>query len=76
MKRRKKKKQKYRFGNVPTYETRSSIEKRETDEYAWLVAPDPARRYDSSLSKPGRLCGWCRGFVAGGVAQCPVCYAT
>jgi hypothetical protein len=56
-------------GPIPTYETRTSIEKRDLDEFAWLTLPDPARVYDSSLSKPGRLCRHCRSFVAGGISR-------
>jgi rubrerythrin len=75
LKGRRKKKQKYRFGNVPTYETRSSIEKRELDEYAWLTAPDPAQRYDSSLSDPGWICPRCRTFVGSPSDRpCPECF--
>jgi hypothetical protein len=34
--------------------------------------PDPAARvYDSTLSKPGRICKGCRQFVPGGADRCP-----
>jgi hypothetical protein len=73
---KRKKKRNYRFGNVPTYETRNSIERQALQEFAWLSLPDPARRYDSSPSKPGRLCKRCRSFVAGERDRaCPECYA-
>jgi hypothetical protein len=73
---KRKKKRNYRFSDIPTYETRSSVEKRETGEYAFLTLPDPARRYDSSLSRPGRLCKNCRSFVAGDARQpCQECYS-
>jgi hypothetical protein len=64
-------------GPIPTYEIRSKLEKQRTDEFAWLVAPDPAERvYDSSLSRPGRYCKSCRTFVAGGVVECRVCWTS
>ncbi|MDQ6769474.1 MAG: hypothetical protein M3Z54_05765 [Gemmatimonadota bacterium] len=47
------------------------------DEWSWLAEPEqPRRRYNSSLSSPGRLCGICRGFVAGrGTEICGHCGA-
>ena len=70
-------KKKQGHGPIPTYVIRSAKEKLAADEWAWLVALDPAKRvYNSSLSKPGRYCKGCRGFVAGGVVQCTSCWTT
>lgn len=66
------KKQKPKHGSIPKYVTRKNLLRDE--ELAALLKDNP-RTYDSSLSKPGRICKLCRGFVAGGVIQCPHCYA-
>jgi hypothetical protein len=41
-------------------------------EAAQSIADKP-RTYDSSLSKPGRICSTCRTFVAGSISVCPWC---
>lgn len=68
-------KRKQRHGPIPQYVTKKLIARQERDEFAFLTVPERDRVYDSSLSKPGRICKRCRGFVAGGVAQCPECWA-
>lgn len=54
---------------------RKAISEIERDPYAWLdEKPKSYRTYDSSLNKPGRICGICRTFVPGGEAECKVCW--
>lgn len=44
-------------------------------EWDFLDEPEKSvRTYDSTLSKPGKLCPVCRSFVAGGVKECHVCW--
>lgn len=46
------------------------------DDFAWLDQPErPARKYNSALSSPGRLCPneLCKEFVAGKPKTCPHC---
>jgi hypothetical protein len=45
------------------------------DEIEVIPADPAARIYDSSLSKPGRICRNCRSLVAGWERECPVCRA-
>lgn len=45
------------------------------DEWAFLTEPPKSvRTYDSTLSKPGKMCPVCRNFVAGGLQECHVCW--
>jgi hypothetical protein len=70
-------KKKQGHGPIPTYGIRSAKEKLAADEWAWLTAPAlSARVYDSSLSKPGRICKSCRTFVGGGTVRCRSCWTT
>jgi hypothetical protein len=47
----------------------------EPGEFDFLIQPEKSvRTYDSTLSKPGKLCGVCRTFVPGGAIECNVCW--
>ena len=62
---------------IPSYNVRDLSGRADREDYAFLALPDSADRvYDSSLSKPGRICRRCRSFVAGGQLECPNCRAT
>lgn len=60
---------------IPRYVTKKLIARLDADEFSFLTDPDRPRVYDSSLSKPGRICSSCRSFVAGGVVQCRECWS-
>ena len=61
-------------GNSLSIERREPGDREESESYGFLARPDPAARaYDSSLSKPGRICSakYCRAFVPGTQSACP-----
>jgi hypothetical protein len=66
---------KSKHGPMPQYVTKKLFERLDRDEFAFLNAPDRKRVYDSSLSKPGRICGVCRSFVSGERSLCAECGA-
>lgn len=63
-------------GKIQLYVGRQLLALEEQGEFAFLAEQDRAKRvYDSTLSKPGRICStdYCREFVPGGVLQCAHC---
>ena len=45
------------------------------DPFGFMDRPEKSvRTYDSTLSKPGKLCPVCRNFIAGGWQECHVCW--
>jgi hypothetical protein len=52
-----------------------TIDERECDEFAFMDSPlAMPRTYDSSLSRPGRICHRCHAYVAGkGIEPCHQC---
>jgi hypothetical protein len=68
-------KAKPKHGPIPSYINHRQL--LGEDEWDYLTAPErEQRKYNSSLSTPGRICHveWCRSFVAGPVDRpCPYC---
>jgi len=69
-----------RTGRKPAFVMPDYSANRETaeieDELAFMDRPTrDLRTYDSSLSKPGRICSnvYCRTFVPGGIDECLRC---
>jgi hypothetical protein len=61
---------------MPNYSVNRETAVIEEDELAFMDRPDSRSKiYDSSLSKPGRICSnvYCRSFVPGGIDNCLCC---
>lgn len=64
-------------GRIPLY-VQKELDRELNDPYHFLSRErSPDREYDSSLSKPGRLCRRCKSFVAGSRDRpCGECFET
>jgi hypothetical protein len=63
-----------KHGPIGSYNIRKLLKRRALEDFA---RPDPAGRVSvPSTSRPGRICKCCRGFVPGGVLECPECHAS